>query len=51
MQQLTLFGDGDVTGSGQPYPWPAADAEPETETPSVNPDQLAFDDAGTEDAA
>ena len=47
--QLALFPDTAVTGSGQPKPWPTTQSEPEAETPTVDPDQLAFDDI--EDAA
>jgi hypothetical protein len=49
-EQLALFGDDDVTGSGQPRPWPAAAPEPEAET-TVDPDQLAFDEPDTGAAA
>lgn len=49
MDQLALFPDTAVTGSGKPAPWPTAAPEPEPETPAVDTDQLAFDD--TEDAA
>lgn len=51
MQQLALFGDDEVVGTGQPHPWPTA-AEPEPETADENPDQLplAFSET-TEDAA
>lgn len=49
-EQLALFGDDQVVGTGQPHPWPAAVPEPEPET-VVDPDQLAFDDTDTEAAA
>jgi len=49
--QLALFPDTAVTGSGQPQPWPVAAPEPEPETPAADPDQLAFDDTGAEEAA
>lgn len=42
MDQLALFPDTAVTGSGQPKPWPVA-AEPEPETPAADPNQLAFE--------
>lgn len=53
MQQLALFGDDEVVGTGQPRPWPTA-AEPEPV--AENTDQLALDlnetsDATAEDAA
>lgn len=51
MDQLALFPDTAVTGSGKPRPWPAAAPEPEPETPAADPDQLAFDDTGAEAAA
>lgn len=48
MQQLALFPDAAVTGTGQPFPWPAVDPapEPETTTP-VDPNQLAFGEEDT----
>ena len=46
MQQLSLFGDADVVGTGRPYPWPAAAPEVEPE-PTADPDQLAFDEDDT----
>lgn len=49
--QLALFPDTAVVGSGQPKPWPVAETEPELEAPAVDPDQLAFGDAGDEEAA
>lgn len=51
-EQLALFGDSDVTGSGKPYPWPVAapELEADTEAP-VDPDQLTFDETDTEAAA
>jgi hypothetical protein len=51
MDQLSLFGDEDVVGTGRPCPWPIAAVEPEPEIPAENPDQLTFDEAGTEAAA
>lgn len=50
MQQLSLFGDEDVVGTGRPYPWPAAAPKPEPE-PAENPDQLAFDETEAGEAA
>lgn len=49
-QQLALFPDTAVTGTGKPAPWPVAADEPEPETAPVNPNQipLAF---GEEEAA
>lgn len=51
MDQLALFPDSAVTGSGQPAPWPVAAPEPAPETPDVDPDQLAFDETDEEAAA
>jgi hypothetical protein len=56
IEQLALFGDDAVTGTGQLHPWPVADPEPEPETPAENPNQLAVDlnaavDPAIEDAA
>lgn len=56
IEQLTLFGDDAVTGTGRPHPWPVAAVEPEPETPAENPNQLAVDlnavvDPTVEDAA
>lgn len=50
MDQLALFGDDAVVGTGQLYPWPTA-AEPEPETSDENPDQLTFDETDTGAAA
>lgn len=50
MDQLALFPDTAVTGSGKPAPWPTATPEPEPETPIVDTDQLAFDDTEAEAA-
>ncbi|MCX4809064.1 hypothetical protein OG601_46980 [Streptomyces sp. NBC_01239] len=50
MDQLALFGDDEVVGTGRPFPWPTT-AEPEPETAEENPDQLAFGDADTGAAA
>lgn len=48
IQQLTLFDDDAVTGTGRPHPWPAAAPEAQPEEPDENPDQLAFNaDGGT----
>lgn len=44
MDQLALFPDTAVTGSGQPRPWPVTPPEPEVETPAGNPDQLTFEE-------
>lgn len=48
-EQLALFGDDQLVGTGQPHPWPIA----ETETNTVNPNQLTLDEtsANIEDAA
>ncbi len=54
MDQLALFPDIAVTGTGRPFPWPKAvepEPEPEPETADENPDQLTFDDADTGAAA
>jgi len=48
-EQLALFGDDEVIGTGRLTPWPTA--EPEPETVGDDPDQLAFDDTGSEEAA
>lgn len=54
-EQLALFGDDAVTGSGRPHPWPiAAPVTDDAEEPEQDPGQLAFDDEDatlTEDAA
>ena len=50
MDQLALFPDYAVTGSGRPAPWPTATTEPEPEPPAVDPDQLALDDTEAEAA-
>ena len=50
MDQLALFPDSAVTGSGRPAPWPAADAEPDVEPAPVDPDQITFDEAEEEAA-
>lgn len=42
MDQLALFPDTAVVGTGQPRPWPAPEIKTESGTPAVNPDQLAF---------
>ncbi|WP_020135115.1 hypothetical protein [Streptomyces sp. 351MFTsu5.1] len=49
--QLALFPDTAVTGSGQPKPWPAVETMPEPKTPAVDPNQFAFDDEDGEAAA
>lgn len=50
-EQLALFGDDQVVGSGKPHPWPVASAADETEArPAENPDQLAFADTEAEAA-
>lgn len=46
-QQLALFGDDQVVGTGQPHPWPTIEPADEAETDAVDPGQLAF---GDEDA-
>lgn len=45
-EQLALFGDEDVVGTGRPYPWPVAAPDPEPEL-TADPDQLAFDEDDT----
>lgn len=42
-EQLALFGDDAVVGSGRPVPWPTATVASEPETSVTDPDQLAFD--------
>lgn len=49
IEQLALFGDDAVTGTGRPHPWPVA-AAPEPETPAAGTDQIAFDEPGAEAA-
>lgn len=49
-EQLTLFGDDQVVGTGQPHPWPTVAADVEPETAAVDPDQLAFGDEAGEAA-
>ncbi|HEY3480974.1 MAG TPA: hypothetical protein VGL02_18930 [Streptomyces sp.] len=49
-QQLALFPDSAVTGSGQPAPWPVAAAETETVPDGVDPNQITFDEAEEEAA-
>ena len=49
-EQLALFGDEDVVGTGRPHPWPAAAPDPEPERVD-DPDQLAFDEPVGEEAA
>lgn len=46
-EQLTLFDDDEVTGSGQPHAWPTADPEPE----AVQPTQADELPLNVEDAA
>lgn len=41
MDQLALFPDVEVTGTGQLHPWPAAEPEPE-DTATADTGQLAF---------
>lgn len=50
MDQLALFPDSAVTGSGRPAPWPVAEPEPETVPDAVDPDQITFDEAEGEAA-
>lgn len=52
-QQLALFGDDQVVGTGQPHPWPTVEPVVEKEAGVVDPDQLAFDETpeSIEDAA
>ena len=50
-EQLALFGDDQVVGTGQPHPWPTAEPPAEVETDAVDPNQLAFDETDTEAAA
>ncbi|MET7688049.1 hypothetical protein ABZT06_08715 [Streptomyces sp. NPDC005483] len=43
MDQLALFPDTAVTGSGQLKPWPAAETRPEPEPETaVDPNQIRF---------
>lgn len=49
-EQLALFGDDQVVGTGKPHPWPAAPADLETE-PVADPNQLAFADEPGAEAA
>jgi hypothetical protein len=42
MDQLALFGDDAVVGTGRPFPWPAAEPAPEPETAPADTGQLAF---------
>lgn len=46
-EQLTLFDDSEVTGSGQPHAWPTIKPEPEV-AQSAQADELPL---GIEDAA
>lgn len=53
-EQLALFGDDQVVGTGRPHPWPTAEPADEAEESEQDPGQLAFDDEDTtltEDAA
>jgi len=44
-EQLALFGDDAVVGTGQPHPWPTTDrSADETAVPAQDPNQIAFDD-------
>jgi len=49
-QQLALFGDDQVVGTGQLRPWPVGEPETDPEAVPVSPDQLAFDDTAGEAA-
>lgn len=48
-EQLALFGDDEVVGTGQPHPWPVAEPAIEAEEPTPDPNQMALDEI--EDAA
>lgn len=50
-EQLPLFDDDAVTGTGRLHPWPTVAADIEPDLPAEDPDQLTFDEAGTEAAA
>lgn len=45
MDQLALFPDIAVTGTGRPFPWPVAEPQPEPETADTG--QLAFGEEDT----
>jgi len=47
MNQLALFPDAAVTGTGQPHPWPVAEPQPEPDTAPVDTGQLAFGEEDT----
>jgi hypothetical protein len=48
MDQLALFPDTAVTGSGQPRPWPAVEPQPEPDiTADVDTGQIAFGEEDT----
>lgn len=49
-EQLALFGDDQVVGTGKPHPWPTAAVDAEPETSAQDPDQLAFEDEAGEAA-
>lgn len=48
-EQLALFGDDQIVGTGQPHPWPAA-VEADEDT-VADPNQLAFADEPGMEAA
>lgn len=47
MDQLALFPDIAVTGTGRPFPWPVAEPEPEPETTTTDTGQIAFGEEDT----
>ncbi len=47
MDQLALFPDVAVTGTGRPFPWPTAEPQPEPETTPADTNQLAFGEEDT----
>lgn len=51
MDQLALFPADAVVGTGQLCPWPTAEADTAADVTGIDPDQLTFDEAGTEGAA
>jgi hypothetical protein len=47
MDQLALFPDIAVTGTGRPFPWPVAEPELESETTTTDTGQIAFGEEDT----